>query len=90
MGGRSECLTLNMSEGQEQCLNGEGECSLSQVLEVGKLPQRFYLSARACRGILRRALRRGKSLPPALQRALEEKANSEPETDSSDEETTDE
>lgn len=87
MGGRSECLTLNLSEGQEQCRNGEGECSLSQVLEVGKLPERFYLSARACRGILRRALRRGKSLPPALQKALEEKANSEPENSSEADET---
>ncbi|MBM4224989.1 MAG: hypothetical protein FJ167_09405, partial [Gammaproteobacteria bacterium] len=45
-------------------------CSLSDVLEVGNVPQRFYLSATACRGILRRAEKRGKDLPPALRHAL--------------------
>ena len=45
-------------------------CSLSDVLETGDVPQRFYLSAKACRGILRRAERRGKSLPPSLHAAL--------------------
>jgi hypothetical protein len=45
-------------------------CSLSDILETGAVPQRFFLSARACAGILRRAERRGKELPPQLQAAL--------------------
>ena len=45
--------------------------SLSDILETGDLPQRFFLSAKACLGILRRAKTRGKDLPPALQTALE-------------------
>jgi hypothetical protein len=45
-------------------------CSLSDTLETGDVPQRFYLSATACRGILRRAERRGKELPQSLAQAL--------------------
>ncbi len=45
--------------------------SLSDILETGDVPQRFYLSAKACRGILRRAGKRGKELPRLLQSALE-------------------
>jgi hypothetical protein len=45
-------------------------CSLSQVLETTSIPQRFFLSSRACAGILRRAEKRGKDLPPALKTAL--------------------
>jgi hypothetical protein len=46
-------------------------CSLSQTLETGDVPQRFFLSATACQGILRRAERRGKALPSGLREALE-------------------
>jgi hypothetical protein len=45
-------------------------CSLSDILEVGSVPQRFFLSATACQGILRRAAKRGKALPPSLAEAL--------------------
>jgi hypothetical protein len=45
-------------------------CSLSQVLETISIPQRFFLSSTACAGILRRAEKRGKELPHALQTAL--------------------
>src|SRR3990167_9252235 len=48
-------------------------CSLSQVLEADA-PQKYYLSPRACQGILRRAEKRGKSLPPFLQASLEQVA----------------
>ena len=54
----------------------EGDClslprtSLSDVLEPSVAPK-FYLSARAAAGILRRAERRGKELPSHLQQALE-------------------
>ncbi len=50
------------------------ECLLSDTLEIGDLPQRFYLSPKACKGILNRAERRGKKLPPMLKEALEQQA----------------
>lgn len=45
-------------------------CSLSQILEES-VPQRYFLSPRAARGLLKRAERRGKTLPTPLLRALE-------------------
>ena len=50
--------------------NGAVVCSLSQVLEKGSIPRRYFLSSKACAGILRRAAKRGKTLPPALHQAL--------------------
>ncbi|WP_322737117.1 DNA cytosine methyltransferase [Delftia tsuruhatensis] len=50
--------------------NDAAVCSLSQALETGSIPQRFFLSGTACAGILRRAEKRGKTLPAALQQAL--------------------
>jgi hypothetical protein len=45
---------------------------LSDILqETGVVPQRFYLSPKACEGILRRAAARGKKLPEMLKAALE-------------------
>lgn len=73
---RGECLTLNTSE----CPSADVASSLSAILETGDLPQRYYLSPRACHGILRRAERRDKILPPSLHRALE--AAMAPESDS--------
>ena len=49
----------------------EQRVTLSQVLEKGSIPQRFFLSGTACAGILRRAEKRGKSLPPSLHAALQ-------------------
>lgn len=46
------------------------ESRLSQILE-GSAPRKYYLSARACAGILNRAQRRGKALPEVLKAALE-------------------
>ena len=46
-------------------------CSLSDVLETGAVPQRYFLSAKACAGILRRAEARGRALPHALEQALQ-------------------
>lgn len=46
------------------------ESSLSEVLEADA-PRKYYLSPTACRGILRRAERRGKELPEILREALE-------------------
>ena len=59
-------LTLSISEFP----SGASASSLSDILETGDLPRRFFLSSTACRGILRRAARRGKELPPALENAL--------------------
>jgi len=75
MGGPTGCWTLNGAEHNgihAPSRNGGDVCSLSDVLETGPLPQRFSLSAKACAGILRRAERRGKQLPPMLQAALEQ------------------
>ena len=66
MGSHTGCLTLNISEWPKDA----NVCSLSQILETGDVPPRFYLSATACAGILRRAEKRGKVLPPALHQAL--------------------
>ena len=56
---------LNTSE----CPKGAVESSLSQIL-LDTVPSRYYLSRRACLGILRRAKERGKPLPPQLEQAL--------------------
>jgi hypothetical protein len=63
---RGESLTPNISEWP----NDAAVCSLSQVLEQTLTPQRFFLSSKACAGILRRAEKRGKKLPEQLQNAL--------------------
>ena len=72
-----ECLTLNTSEWTDSLvpfLNVEGVCSLSDILEVGNIQQKYYLSRQACLGILRRAASRGKDLPQMLKEALERQA----------------
>lgn len=64
---RSECLTLNSSEWPSDA----AVSFLSDVLEVGQERlQRYSLSPKACQGILRRASKRGKPLPPMLEAAL--------------------
>lgn len=73
MAAHGEHLTLNIAEWTDLdglSLNDVGVCSLSDVLETGDVPSRYYLSARACRGILRRAAKRNKKLPPLLETAL--------------------
>lgn len=57
--------------------NDAAVCSLSQVLETGSIPPRFFLSGTACAGILRRADKRGKTLPEPLQVALTAVASQE-------------
>ena len=53
-----------------ECPSVAVESHLSQILEENPHPK-YYLSAKACQGILRRAERRGKDLPPLLRNALE-------------------
>ena len=70
MGSPTGFLTLNTPEYH----SGAVVSSLSDILETGDLPQRYFLNAAACRGILRRAEKQGKELPTALRRALEQVA----------------
>ena len=59
--------TLNFGESPS-----EGrESTLLQILEANA-PEKYYLSPKACRGILNRAERRGKRLPEMLLEALKE------------------
>lgn len=60
-----DSLTLNIGESPKE----ESVSLLSQILE-DNVPQKYYLSARACQGILVRASRRGKPLPELLKQAL--------------------
>ena len=53
--------------------NEEQESTLSQIL-LAEVPEKYYLSAKACLGILRRASVRGKELPEVLKKALERQA----------------
>ena len=55
--------------------NVENVSTLSQILQTG-VPEKYYLSQKACLGILRRASARGKQLPEILQKALEKQAAS--------------
>lgn len=56
---------LNIGE----CPSVAVESRLSWILE-DNVPERYYLSARACQGILSRVSRRGKALPEILHTAL--------------------
>lgn len=72
LGGSS---TLNIGE----CPKEENASFLSQILEVF-VPTKYYLAPKACLGILRRAERRGKELPPMLRQALESVVMTQEET----------
>ena len=67
MGSPTGFLTLNTSEYHSAAVAS----SLSDILETGDVPQRYFLSGTACRGILRRAKKRGRLLPPQLEQALQ-------------------
>jgi hypothetical protein len=57
---------LNTSEYPSE---GVVSSSLADVLLAKALPK-YFLSQKACEGILRRATKRGKELPPLLTQAL--------------------
>ena len=63
---RGDALTLNTGVSPRE----EKESSLSQILQDDP-PDKYYLTRKACLGILRRASERGKELPEKLKRALE-------------------
>jgi hypothetical protein len=66
----TQCWTLSTSDWR----SGATVCSLSEVLETGEVHRRYFLTSKACQGILRRAEKRGKELPPQLKAAMEEVA----------------
>jgi hypothetical protein len=59
---------LNTSEWPNDA-DGYSVCSLGEILESSVAPK-YSLSPTACAGILRRAEKRGRSLPPSLHEAL--------------------
>ena len=63
-----ESLMLNIGEYP----NVENESTLSEILE-DNVPEKYYLSQKACLGILRRAKNKGRKLPDNLRIALEQK-----------------
>ena len=60
-------MTLNFGESPSE----ERESTLSQILDLNA-PEKYSLSPKACAGILRRAEKRGKTLPDMLRDALME------------------
>lgn len=63
-----ECLTPNFGEYP----NVERESTLSEILE-DNVPEKYFLSPKACLGIIRRAKAKGRKLPENLRIALEQK-----------------
>ena len=66
----TELSMLNIGESP----NADAGSTLSQILQVG-VPPTYFLSQKACQGILRRASVRGKELPAVLRFALERQAS---------------
>jgi hypothetical protein len=64
----SECPKGDGASSSSDC--GAIPTTLTDILQPSA-PRRFYLSARAAEGILRRASRRGRELPRELSMALE-------------------
>lgn len=65
----------------EEWPNDASVQSLKNILQpMSEVDNRFILSRKACAGMLRRAVKRGKTIPPKLKEAMEYMANrSEPE-----------
>jgi len=68
-----ECLMLNTSEFHSDA----AVCLLSDIL-IGEVPPKYYLSPRACSGILRRAEKRNKPIMPWLKAALQSQSMTKP------------
>lgn len=69
-----ECWTADSSESPSD----GGVCLFLLDVLVDRCAERFFLSPKACAGILRRAGRRGRALPAHLQAALERRASLHP------------
>ena len=71
-----ELLMLNTSE-WPSAAEGSSVSSLSQILEPD-VARKYCLSTKVCAGILRRAEKRGKTLPEHLEAALKAAASAPP------------
>ena len=69
--------------------SGAAGSTLSSILEANPHPK-YFLTRKACAGIIRRSSERGKPLPPALQKALELQAGLRQDEIPKQEDTTDE
>lgn len=67
--------TLSISESPSDA----EECSLSDILEDSPTPK-YFLSPKACAGILRRAQKRKQKIPPILLKALQDVCTQNPVT----------
>lgn len=72
----TDIQSLGVSETQltRECHRDAEESFLWQILEED-VPQKYFLSERACVGILRRSEKRGKPLPEVLKNALMKQGN---------------
>ena len=79
LGGESSMLNISEAPRETFCCPNEGEgYGLSQILlNPIVVPKKYYLSAKACQGILNRAEKRGKDLPPTLKKALQQQIESQ-------------
>jgi hypothetical protein len=69
------CWTRNSSDWPSDA----SVCLLFSILETGPVARRYFLSPKACAGVLRRAEKRGKALPEALREALQSVAETKAE-----------
>jgi len=69
--------TAESLNGAEGCSSSACECVMTTLTDIlqPSVPQRYSLSPRAAAGILRRAARRGRDLPPHLEQALRSQAD---------------
>ena len=74
MGGHTESLTLNTLESPNVVV----ESFLSDIIEDGNVPQRYFLTPKACSGILRRIKDRNAKIPNEIILALEEGLQQKP------------
>lgn len=64
---RGVCLTAKISESP----NHVGESSLLECIETQNVPQKYFLSPNAAKGILRRVDHQGRNLPRSFRKSLE-------------------
>ena len=76
LGGESSMLNISEAPKETSSFPKEGEgYGLSQILQKSTdVPKKYFLSAKACLGIINRSERRNKTLPPILKKALEMQA----------------
>ena len=67
------CVPAHGRTGAGEFHSVGAESTLSQILE-DRVPDKYYLTPKACVGILRRASLRGKALPESLRMALKRQA----------------